>query len=91
MTLKELADKDIVDIKTGVNYGKADDLEFDPSKAFIQRMILHGRLRLFGILGREKDVYIDWSKIITIGEDAILVDVPTVQEQETKALYLKKG
>lgn len=52
-------------------------------------MILHGRPKLFGLLGKDKDVLIDWSKIITIGEDAVLVDLPMGENEIQKAVHLK--
>ncbi len=90
MTLKDLCTKDIIDIKTGTNYGRADDLEFSPSEALLQKMILHGRPKLFGLLGKEKDVFIDWSKIVTIGEDAVLVDLPMEEREIQRAVHLRK-
>lgn len=89
MTLGELCNKDVIDIKTGTNYGRADDLQFSASHAVIEKMILHGRPKLFGLLGKDKDVLIDWSKIITIGEDAVLVDLPMGENEIQKAVHLK--
>ena len=90
MTLRELSKKDVVDIKTGVNYGRADDLEWDPHQALVQKLILWGRPRLFGLLGREKDVRIGWGNILTIGADAILVDLPAdLQPPAGKGIQLR--
>lgn len=76
MTLRELCEKDVVSIRTGVNLGKADDMAFEPYSAVLQKMILHGRPRLFGLLGRDADVTVDWGQIVTIGADVVLVDLP---------------
>lgn len=90
MTLRELSQKDVVDIKNGVNYGRADDLEWDPHQALVQKLILWGRPRLFGLLGREKDVQIGWDHILTIGADAILVDLPANSQQSAvKGIQLR--
>lgn len=53
--------------------GRADDLAFDPATARLQSMILLGRPRLFGLLGREENLTIPWQEIETIGTDAVLV------------------
>ena len=53
--------------------GCADDLAFDPATARLQSLILLGRPRLFGLLGREENLTIPWQEIETIGTDAVLV------------------
>lgn len=53
--------------------GRADDLAFDPATARLQSLILLGRPRLFGLLGREENLTIPWQEIETIGTDAVLV------------------
>lgn len=79
MTLQQLCKKDVIDIKTGVNYGRADDLIFSEKNAVVEKIVLHGRPKLFGLLGKEADIYITWGEIVTIGEDAVLVDLPEAQ------------
>lgn len=74
MTLYELCQHDVICISTGANLGKVDDLSFDENTASVQGLILYGRLKLFGLLGREEDVVIPWKDIRKIGSDVILVD-----------------
>lgn len=57
----------------GCAWGRADDLAFDPATARLQSLILLGRPRLFGLLGREENLTIPWQEIETIGTDAVLV------------------
>lgn len=73
MTLYELCQRDIVNITTGVNLGRVDDIVFDASSASITNLVLYGRLKLFGLFGREEDTYIPWADIKTIGSDVVLV------------------
>ena len=49
------------------------DLRFDPRTAALEGLILLGRPRLFGLLGRQEDVFIPWQEIETVGADVILV------------------
>ena len=60
-------------LEQGVCLGRADDLAFDPATARLQSLILLGRPRLFGLLGREESLTIPWQEIETIGTDAVLV------------------
>ena len=53
MTIRELCEKEVVQLEQGVCLGRADDLEFDPATAQLQCLILLGRPRLLGLLGRD--------------------------------------
>ena len=70
MTIRELCEKEVVQLEQGVCLGRADDLTFDPATARLQSLILLGRPRLFGLLGREENLTIPWQEIETIGTDA---------------------
>ena len=83
MTVYELCERDVVNVTTGQNLGKVDDISFEPETASITGVILYGRLKLFGLLGREEDRYIPWDRvedtaipwgdIEKIGTDVLLV------------------
>ena len=80
----ELRKKEVINACTGCRIGYADDLELDTRDARILALIVYGRPKLFGVLGRGDDCYISWEKIRLIGEDAILVD-SFVQKTPKKA------
>ena len=40
----------------------------------VRSLVVPGRRRLFGLLGREEDRYIPWSSVCRFGEDIILVE-----------------
>ena len=65
MTIRELCEKEVVQLEQGVCLGRADDLAFDPATARLQSLILLGRPRLFGLLGREENLTIPWQEIET--------------------------
>lgn len=73
MTLSELCKKEVIQITTGVDLGRVDDLEFDKTTAAVQTLVLFGRPRLFGLLGREPDVRIPWADVAEVGIDVVLV------------------
>lgn len=72
-TLDDIRCKEIINIKSGRKMGYADDIEFDTATARICRIVIYGKAKLFGLLGKEDDFTICWSDIEIIGEDAILV------------------
>ena len=73
MTIRELCEKEVVQLEQGVCLGRADDLAFDPATARLQSLILLRPPRLFGLLRRQENLTIPWQEIETIGTDAVLV------------------
>ena len=78
MTFRELCTKEVVQLKDGACLGRVDDLVLDEASARIESLLLLGRPRLVGRLGREATLTIPWADIERIGLDAILVrtDIP---------------
>ena len=72
-TFDDIRNKEIINIKSGIKMGYPDDVEFDTCTAKICKLVIFGKAKLFGLLGREEDFTICWSDIEIIGEDAILV------------------
>ena len=70
----DLRNKEVVNIKDGCILGCVDDIELDTCKAQICSIIIFGRLKCFGLFGREDDMIIRWCDIDIIGQDAILVN-----------------
>ena len=73
MTLTELRKKDVIQVQTGVNLGRADDLRLNEQTAQVEGIILLGRARLCGLLGRQPDLFIPWQEITQMGQDVVLV------------------
>ena len=68
-----LKNKEVVDVKTGVKIGYVDDVELDGETGKIVSMIIYGRSRAFGLMGRDEDIIVKCSDIELIGEDTVLV------------------
>ena len=64
-----LRDKEVINVKDGGRIGFVSDVE-----ARLTAVVVYGRLRLFGLFGREPDFVIPWGKIVLIGEDTVLVE-----------------
>ena len=74
MTLRDLSNKDVIQLKTGENLGRIDDIVFDERGARLQSVILRGRAHCFGLLGCDDDLILPWESIKTIGTDAVMVE-----------------
>lgn len=71
--IDELKNKQIVCVKDGCVLGFVSDVELDTENGTLTSVIIFGRLKFFGVLGREEDIVIPWSEIIVIGPETILV------------------
>ena len=90
MTFRELCAKEVVQLSNGACLGKADDLELDPQTAQVQNLLLLGRPRLFGLLGRDETLTIPWTEIEKIGVDAILVRTERPAPEPKPASFWQK-
>lgn len=71
--LEDLRDKNVINVKNGVSLGCVDDVVIDTCSAEVVSLVIYGRNRLFGLLGREDDIIVSWNNINIIGDDVILV------------------
>lgn len=72
--LSELRQRDVINIVDGRRLGFIDDVEVDDDGQ-ITALILPGAPRLFGLLGRDRDLVVPWERVLRIGEDVILVEL----------------
>lgn len=75
MTLHDLSEKDVIQIQSGENLGRIDDLVFDAATGKLLSVILRGRGHFFGLLGYDEDLVIPWESLKKIGTDVIMTDV----------------
>ena len=71
--IAELRYKEVISVEDGTRYGYVGDMEIDLVTGQVRALVVPGRRRFFGLLGREEDKYIPWSTISRFGEDIILV------------------
>lgn len=75
--IAELRCKEVISVADGSRFGFVGDMEVDLDSGQVRALVVPGRLRLFGLLGREEDRYIPWETVRRFGEDIILVeDIP---------------
>lgn len=78
--IAELRYKELIDIRDGTRYGYVGDVEMDIASGAITALVVYGRPRLFGLLGREEDLVFPWQAVKRLGEDIILVETdPTAR------------
>ena len=75
MRCAHLRCREIINICSGHRLGFVGDVEIDLATGKLLALIVPGRLRCFGLLGREEDYVIPFDCISRIGEDIILAEV----------------
>ena len=70
----DLKNKQVVCVKNGCVLGYISDVDINTVDGNIEAIVIFGRLRLFGILGREEDIVIPWRDIEVIGQETILIN-----------------
>ena len=71
--IADLSYKEVIDLQTGQRLGYVRDAEIDPETGKVVALIIPGRLRWLGLLGREPETVIPWDGIRRLGEDIIFV------------------
>ena len=71
--IDEMKNKQVVCIKDGCVLGYISDIELDTERGTLTSIIIYGKLRFFGLFGREEDIVIPWSDIKVIGAETVLV------------------
>lgn len=72
--MADMRNKEVISIKDGTRLGSVSDIEIELKTARISAIVIYGRLRWLGLLGREEDIVIKWEDIQIIGEETVLVD-----------------
>ena len=65
--LLDLGCKEVINLSDGARLGFTRDVELDTESGQITALIIPGRLRCFGLLGREADTVVPWSAIERLG------------------------
>ena len=72
--ISDMHNKEVINICDGNRLGYVDDLEVDTCTAQITALVICGHSRLFGLMGRDNDIIIQWKDIEVVGDETILVN-----------------
>ena len=70
----DLRCKEVINILDGARYGYVGDAEVDLQTGQVRALVVPGRPRLFGLLGRGAERVFPWASVRQFGEDIILVE-----------------
>ena len=75
--ITDLSYKEVIHLESGQRLGYVRDAEIDPHSGRVVALVIPGRLKWLGLLGREPETVIPWERIRRLGEDIIFVDEKT--------------
>ena len=75
MRICELRQKEVINCKDCERLGFVCDIEFNIKTGCVEKLIVPGPCKIWGILGREQEYIIPWCCVCQIGPEVILVDV----------------
>ena len=75
MRICELRQKEVINCKDCERLGFVGDIEFNLKTGCIEKLIVPGPCKIWGLFGREQEYIIPWCRVCQIGPDIILVDV----------------
>ncbi len=80
--------KEVINVHTGQRLGYVCDAQFTAPEGRITALVVPGKAKYLGFLGREEDYVLPWECISRIGDDLILVESDAAIRREKRP---KKG
>lgn len=77
----DLRCKEVINICDGCRLGYVGDVECELPEGRMTALIVPGPLRFFGLFGRGEEYRVAWESIRQIGDDIILIDMPTLPRE----------
>jgi len=77
LKVSELRVREVINVLDGRRLGLIKDIDIDLANGRINALVLPGPSRLLGFFGKEDEVSVPWDKIVRIGLDVILVEIPS--------------
>ena len=82
--ISDLRMREVINVLDGKRLGNIVDIELDMERGKVLAFILPGRVRGWSIFAKREDIVVHWDKIIRIGKDVILVEVPVWDELDQR-------
>lgn len=76
--IADLRCKEIINVADGSRFGYVGDVLVELESGQVKALVVPGRLRFFGLLGREEDMIFPWETVRRFGEDIILVEAEQI-------------
>lgn len=81
----DLRCKEVINISDGCRLGYVGDVECELPEGRMTALIVPGALRFFGLFGRGEEYRVPWESIRQLGDDIILIDMPSLPHEPPRA------
>ncbi|MDR0739226.1 MAG: YlmC/YmxH family sporulation protein [Oscillospiraceae bacterium] len=88
--INDIRRKEVINITDGSKIGYISDIEIDLQKGQLAAIIIYGRLKFWGLLGKEDDIVVPWKDVEVIGEETVLVyysEDSGFKKRKTRSLF----
>lgn len=75
LKISDLRDKEVINLYNGQRMGYVSDFEVDLEKGSLSGVIIPGESKVMSFFSKTSDIFIQWNKIVKIGNDTILVNL----------------
>ena len=88
--VSELRMREVINVLDGKKLGNIIDIDLDMEKGKVMAFMLPGQVRGWSIFSKREEIVVPWDKIVRIGRDVILVEVPSFSEidQQYSSRYI---
>lgn len=80
--ISDLRNRDVINVLDGKKLGNILDIDLDLESGRVLSLIMPGQARRFNLFARREEITVPWHKIVRIGRDVILVEVPVASNLE---------
>ncbi len=78
--LSDLRTREVINVLDGKKLGSIIDIELDIERGRVVALVLPGQGKGWSVFSKREEIIVYWDKIVRIGKDVILVEVPTFSE-----------
>jgi YlmC/YmxH family sporulation protein len=78
--ISDLRTREVINVADGRRLGAIADIDLDLNEGRVTAFIMPGGARGFSLFRRREEVVVPWDKVVVIGKDVILVNVPAYTE-----------
>ncbi|MDD4170797.1 MAG: YlmC/YmxH family sporulation protein [Syntrophomonas sp.] len=80
--LSDLRTREVINVLDGKKLGSITDIDLDIERGRVLALMLPGQVRGWSVFARREEIVVPWDKIVRIGRDVILVELPTFGDIE---------
>lgn len=89
--ISDLQERQIVNIADGRCLGNIKDIELNILDGSIQALVLPGMGGFWNLIQNQGELLIPWQKVVRLGVDVVLIDMPELTEHNGRANIRGRG